>query len=155
MRLKQGAEVNLFDAIFGYTPGAIGEISAVCLLIGAIYLLVKKVIDLRIPLFYIVSFTIFIMIFSGKTTDVNFILGEIFSGGLIFGAFYMANDYTTSPITHLGEVIYAVFLGVLTGIFRLYGKSGESISYVILIGNILVPLIESITIPVAFGKEGK
>ena len=153
--LKQGSEVNLFDMIFGYTPGTIGEISAICLLIGAIYLLVKKVIDLRIPLLYIISFAIFIMIFSGRTTDVNYVLGEIFGGGLIFGAFYMANDYTTSPITHLGEAIYAVFLGVLTGIFRLYGKSGECVSYVILMGNIITPLIESITIPVAFGKEGK
>lgn len=153
--LKQGSEVNLFDMIFGYTPGTIGEISAVCLLIGAVYLLVKKIIDLKIPMVYLISFTIFILIFSGKTTDVNYILGEIFGGGLIFGAFYMANDYTTSPITMLGEVVYAVFLGVMTGIFRLWGKSGECVSYVILMGNILVPLIESITIPIAFGKEGK
>lgn len=153
--LKNGSEVNLFDMIFGYTPGAIGEVSAICLLIGAIYLLAKKVIDLRIPMLYIISFTIFLMIFSGRPTDVNYILGEIFGGGLIFGAFYMANDYSTSPITHLGEVIYAVFLGVMTGIFRLYGKTGECISFVILMGNILVPIIESITIPVAFGKEGK
>lgn len=154
--LKNGHEVNLFDMLFGFIPGTIGEISAICLLIGAIYLVAKKVIDLRIPLLYIFTFVVFIMIFGkGKTTDVNFILGEVLGGGLIFGAFYMATDYATSPITPLGKIIYGILLGVLTGIFRLFGKSGESVSYVILISNLLVPLIESFTIPTAFGKDGK
>lgn len=154
--LKNGNEVNLFDMLFGYIPGTIGEISAICLLLGAIYLSVKKIIDLRIPVFYILAFVIFIMIFGkGKSTNLNYILGEVLGGGLIFGAFFMATDYATSPITPLGKVLYGILLGVLTGIFRLFGKSGESVSYVILISNLLVPLIESITIPTAFGKEGK
>ena len=154
--LKNGNEVNLLDMLFGYTPGTIGEISAICLLIGAIYLAVKKIIDLRIPLLYIFSFVLFIMIFGqGKSTNVNYILGEILGGGLIFGAFFMATDYATSPITPLGKVLYGILLGILTGVFRLFGKSGESVSYVILISNLLVPLIESFTIPTAFGKEGK
>ncbi|MBR0039406.1 MAG: RnfABCDGE type electron transport complex subunit D [Lachnospiraceae bacterium] len=154
--LKSGNEVNLFDMLFGYIPGTIGEISAICLLLGAIYLAVKKIIDLRIPILYIVSFVIFIMIFGqGKSTNINYILGEVLGGGLIFGAFFMATDYATSPITPLGKVLYGILLGVLTGIFRLFGKSGESVSYVILISNLLVPLIESFTIPTAFGKEGK
>lgn len=154
--LKRGNEVNLFDMLFGYIPGTIGEISAICLLLGAIYLAVKKIIDLRIPILYIVSFVIFIMIFGqGKSTNINYILGEVLGGGLIFGAFFMATDYATSPITPLGKVLYGILLGVLTGIFRLFGKSGESVSYVILISNLLVPLIESFTIPTAFGKEGK
>ena len=154
--LKNGNEVNLLDMLFGYTPGTIGEISAICLLLGAIYLAVKKIIDLRISILYIVSFVIFLMIFGqGKSTNLNYILGEILGGGLIFGAFFMATDYATSPITPLGKVLYGILLGVLTGVFRLFGKSGESISYVILISNLLVPLIESFTIPTAFGKEGK
>ena len=153
--LKQGQEVNLVDMIIGKIPGTIGEMSAVCLLLGAIYLAVKKIIDLRIPLIYIFTFVIFIMLFSGKSTNTNYILGEVFGGGLIFGAFYMATDYVTTPITPLGKVIYGMLLGILTGIFRLFGKSGESVSYVILICNLLVPLIESFTIPTAFGKEGK
>ena len=95
------------------------------------------------------------MIFSGKSTSANYILGEVFAGGLIFGAFYMASDYTTTPITPLGKIIYAMLLGILTGVFRLWGKSGECVSYVILICNLLIPLIESCTIPTAFGKEGK
>lgn len=155
MLLKGGTEVNLFDMLFGYIPGTIGEVSAICLLVGALYLALKKVIDLRIPLLYILSFAAFIAVFSGKANNMNYILGEILGGGLIFGAFFMATDYATSPITPFGKVIYGILLGVLTGIFRIYGKSGESVSYVILMGNLLVPLIESATIPVPFGKEGK
>ena len=154
--LKRGHEVNLLDMLFGCIPGTIGEISTICLLLGAIYLVFKKVIDLRIPLVYIFTFVVFIMIFGqGKTTNINYILGEVLGGGLIFGAFYMATDYVTSPITPLGKILYGILLGILTGIFRLFGKSGESVSYVILISNLLVPLIESFTIPTAFGKEGQ
>ena len=154
--LKNGHEVNLLDMLFGNIPGTIGEISAICLLLGATYLAAKKVIDLRIPITYILTFVVFIMIFGqGKTTNVNYILGEVLGGGLIFGAFFMATDYVTSPITPLGKIIYGILLGVLTGIFRLFGKSGESVSYVILISNLLVPLIESFTVPTAFGKGGK
>ena len=153
--LKNGYEVKLIDLFMGKIPGSIGEISALMLLLGAIYLAVKKVIDWRIPLIYIFTFVIFIMIFSGKSTSANYILGEVFAGGLIFGAFYMASDYTTTPITPLGKIIYAMILGILTGVFRLWGKSGECVSYVILICNLLIPLIESCTIPTAFGKEGK
>lgn len=153
--LKNGHEIKLLDLFLGKIPGTIGEISTLMLLLGALYLVAKKVIDLRIPLIYILTFVIFIMIFSGKSTSVNYILGEVFAGGLVFGAFYMATDYVTTPITSLGKVIYAMLLGILTGIFRIWGKSGESVSYVILICNLLVPLIESFTIPTAFGKEGK
>ncbi len=153
--LKEGQEISLLDLIFGYVPGTIGEISVVCLLLGAIYLIAKKVIDIKIPITYIVTCIVFIMLFSNKTTNTNYILGELFSGGLIFGAFFMATDYVTAPITPLGKILYGILLGVLTGIFRLYGKTTESISYVILMSNLLVPLIESLTIPNAFGREGK
>ena len=153
--LQEGNEVNIIDMVFGFRPGTIGEISVVCLLLGAIYLLVKRIIDFRIPFTYIFTFTIFIMLFSDKTNNVNYILGELFGGGLILGAFFMATDYVTAPITTLGKILYGILLGVLTGIFRLFGKSAESVSYVIIISNLLVPIIESFTIPAAFGKEGK
>ena len=153
--LKEGQDINLLDLIFGYVPGTIGEISAICLLIGAIYLLLKKVIDYKIPFIYLLTFVIFIMLFSNKTANANYILGELFGGGLIFAAFFMATDYVTSPITPLGKILYGILLGVLTGVFRLYGKTSENVSYVILISNLLVPLIESWTIPTAFGREGK
>ena len=153
--LNEGKDVNLMDLVFGYIPGSIGEISVICLLLGAIYLLAKKVIDFRIPITYIVTCIVFIMLFSDRATNMNYILGELFSGALIFGAFYMATDYVTAPITPLGKILYGILLGVLTGIFRLYGKSPENISYVILVSNLLVPIIESFTIPTAFGREGK
>ena len=153
--LKEGKEVSLFDSFMGFEPGCIGEVSVCCLLIGVIYLLYRRVITWRIPVIYVVSFMIFITLFSGRAITPNYLLGELFSGGLIFGAFFMANDYATSPVTPMGQVIYAIFLGVLTGVFRLFGKTGECISFIILLGNILTPLIESFTIPRAFGKEGK
>ena len=153
--LQNGQEVNILDLIFGFRPGTIGEISVICLLLGAIYLLVKKIIDFRIPLTYLLTFLVFIMLFSDKTSNVNYILAELFGGGLIFGAFFMATDYVTAPITPLGKILYGILLGVLTGVFRLFGKSSESVSYVIIISNLLVPLIESFTIPTAFGREGR
>lgn len=153
--LKESKEVNLLDLIFGYIPGTIGEVSAICLLIGAIYLLVKKVIDFKIPLFCLISFVVFIMLFSNKTTNMNYIMGELFGGGLLFAVFFMATDYVTAPITPLGKILYGILIGVLTGIFRLYGKTNENLSYVILILNLFVPLIDSLTIPTAFGRERK
>ncbi len=84
-----------------------------------------------------------------------FVLTHLCGGGLIFGAFFMATDYVTSPITPKGQILFGVLLGVLTGLFRLFGGSAEGVSYAIIISNILVPLIEKISIPVAFGKEGK
>lgn len=153
--LQRGQEVNILDMVFGFRPGTIGEISVICLLLGAIYLLVKKIIDFRIPLVYLLTFTMFMMLFSDKTSNVNYILGELFGGGLILGAFYMATDYVTAPITPLGKILYGILLGVLTGVFRLFGKTPENVSYVIIISNLLVPIIESFTIPTAFGREGR
>ena len=147
---------SLADMFIGTIPGTIGEVSTLALLLGAIYLLIKKVITIDIPLVYILSFTIFILLFGGNnSTDFRYIYTEVLGGGLMFGAFFMANDYVTSPVTSFGRVIYAIFLGVLTGLFRVFGKFPEGVSYAILTGNLLVPLIESITIPRPFGKEGK
>ena len=154
--IKMGRhDINLLDMFFGYIPGTIGEISKICLLLGAIYLLAKKIIDLRTPLAYILSFLVFIMLFSDKATNLNYIIGQILGGGLIFGAFFMATDYATSPITPFGKILLGIFLGVMTGIFRVFGKSAESVSYVILLGNLVTPMIEQLTIPLAFGREGK
>ena len=83
-----------------------------------------------------------------------FTLEEILGGGLIFGAFFMATDYVTSPITPNGQIVFAIILGILTGLFRLFGGSAEGVSYAIILTNILVPAINNATIPKAFGKEG-
>ena len=145
--------VDLMAMFIGKIPGTIGEVSVVALLIGAAYLVFKKVISLRIPLTYIVTVAVFVFIFGRQ--DLNFVLAHICGGGLIFGAFFMATDYVTSPITPKGQIVFGILLGVLTGTFRLFGGSAEGVSYAIIISNLMVPLIERYTLPVAFGKEGK
>lgn len=153
--LKAGKTVDVAAMFVGKIPGTIGEVSAIALLIGAAYLVIRKVISLRIPLTYIATTLIFAAIFGGHGLSANYLLGHLFGGGLIFGAFFMATDYVTSPITEKGQYVYGVILGILTGIFRIFGGSAEGVSYAIIFSNILVPLIERCTMPVAFGKEGK
>jgi electron transport complex protein RnfD len=153
--LKSGGSVDLAAMFIGDIPGTIGEVSTIALLIGAIYLLARKVISIRIPGTYILTVAVFALLFGGHGFDVNYILAHIFGGGLIFGAFFMATDYVTSPITPQGQIVFGILLGVLTGLFRIFGGSAEGVSYAIIISNILVPLIEKVTLPKAFGKEGK
>lgn len=151
--LKSGGEVDLARMFIGTIPGTIGEVSVIALLIGAAYMVYKKVISLRIPVTYIATVAVFTFIFGGF--DVNYTLAHVFGGGLIFGAFFMATDYVTSPITPKGQIVFGVLLGVLTGLFRMFGGSAEGVSYAIIISNLMVPLIERFTLPVAFGKEAK
>lgn len=151
--LKNGGSVDVAAMFIGKIPGTIGEVSVIALLIGAAYLVFKKVITLRIPVTYIATVAVFAFIFGQH--DVNYVLAQICGGGLIFGAFFMATDYVTSPITPLGQIVFGVLLGILTGLFRLFGGSAEGVSYAIIISNLLVPLIERFTLPKAFGKEGK
>ena len=151
--MRAGGTVDLAALITGQIPGTIGEVSAIALIIGGIYMIARKVISPRIPLIYIGTTAVFIFLFGGF--DINYTLCQVFAGGLIFGAFFMATDYVTSPITPKGQVVYGVVLGVLTGIFRLWGASPEGVSYAIILSNLLVPMIEKVTLPTAFGKEGK
>ncbi len=151
--LRAGESVDLMNLFIGKTAGTIGETSVAAILIGAVYLLLKKVITLRIPLLYLVSFSIFILIFGGKGFDINFLMGHLFGGGLMLGAFFMATDYATSPITRKGHIVYGIMLGVMTGLFRLFGASPEGVSFAIIFCNLLVPLIEKVTLPNMFGKE--
>ena len=150
---KNGGSVDVAAMFVGKIPGTIGEVSVIALLIGAVYLLVKKVISIRIPAAYLISFGVFVFIFGQH--DPAYVLAHLCGGGLIFGAFFMATDYVTSPITPRGQILFGILLGVLTGLFRLFGGSAEGVSYAIIISNLLVPLIEKVTLPVAFGKEGK
>ncbi len=151
--MKAGGEVAWMDLMIGKIPGTIGEVSAIALLIGAAYLLYKKVISIRIPGTYILTFAIFAFVFGRQ--DINYVLAQVFGGGLIFGAFFMATDYVTSPITPKGQIVFGICLGLLTGLFRLFGGSAEGVSYAIIFCNMLVPLIEKYTLPTAFGKGGK
>jgi len=151
--LKAGEAVDITSMFIGKISGTIGEVSVIALLLGAAYLLFRKVISIKIPAAYLITFAAFVFIFGQH--DLMFVLTHLCGGGLIFGAFFMATDYVTSPITPKGQILFGVLLGVLTGLFRLFGGSAEGVSYAIIISNILVPLIEKISIPVAFGKEGK
>lgn len=155
--LKNGESVDVMSMLIGRTGGTIGETSAIALLLGAIILILLGVIDLRIPGTYIITFAIFTLLFGGHGFDFNFLVAEIVGGGLLLGAFFMATDYVTSPITPLGKIIFGIILGVLTGIFRFFGPSAEGVSYAIIFSNLLVPLIEKWTVPRAFGivKEKK
>ncbi|MDE5973064.1 MAG: RnfABCDGE type electron transport complex subunit D [Eubacterium sp.] len=154
--LKGGEEVDLLTLFLGFHGGCIGEVSALAILIGGLYLIVKKVISVRIPLTYILSTALFIFVIntaSGNDVSLNYMLGQVLSGGLLVGAFFMATDYVTSPITPWGQIIYGIILGLLTALFRVLGSSAEGVSYAIIIGNLLVPIIEKITIPKPFGCE--
>lgn len=144
---------ELLDMIIGQTAGTIGETSMIALLVGAVFLLVMKVIDLRVPSSYILSFVVFLVLFGGHGLDINYILSQLAGGGLMLGAFFMATDYVTRPITKNGQYVFGIFLGIMTGIFRIFGPSAEGVSYAIILGNLLVPLIERVTKPTAFGKK--
>ena len=146
---------ELLNMIIGRTAGTIGETSMIALLIGAVFLLVMKVIDLRVPGSYILSFAVFILLCGGRGLDINYILSQLAGGGLMLGAFIMATDYVTRPITKNGQYVFGIFLGIMTGIFRIFGPSAEGVSYAIILGNLLVPLIEKVTKPTAFGKKRK
>lgn len=153
--LKAGESVNLMDMLIGNEAGTIGETSVIAILIGAMFLIAMGIIDLRIPGTYLASFVVFIVLFGGHGLDLTYITAHLCGGGLMLGAWFMATDYVTSPITKSGQIIYGICLGVLTGLFRLFGGSAEGVSYAIIFSNLLVPLIEKITLPKPFGKGGE
>ena len=160
-QIKEGQVVDSMSMLIGRIPGTIGETSVIAIIIGAIFLILMGVIDLRIPGSYIVSFVIFIGIFGHFTPynagffDPYYITSHLCGGGLMLGAWFMATDYVTSPITKKGQYVYGALLGILTGLFRLFGGSAEGVSYAIIISNLIVPLIERVTLPKPFGKGGE
>lgn len=159
--LKEGQAVDSMSMLMGRIPGTIGETSVIAIIIGAIFLILMGVIDLRIPGTYIVTFAVFVGIFGQFTNaqaglfDPQYITSHLCGGGLMLGAWFMATDYVTSPITKKGQYVYGALLGILTGLFRLFGGSAEGVSYAIIISNLLVPLIERVTLPKPFGKGGE
>ena len=153
--LKAGETVNVFNMVIGKIGGTIGETSMVAIVLGACLLILLGIIDLRIPGTYIVTFIIFIIIFGGHGFNTYYISAQLSGGGLMLGAFFMATDYVTRPITKVGQIIYGILLGILTGIFRVFGAGTEGVSYAIILGNLLVPLIEKYSFPKAFGKGGE
>ena len=160
-QLKSGETVDSMSMLLGRIPGTIGETSVIAIIIGAIFLILLGVIDLRIPGTYFVSFVLFVGIFGHFANpnigffDPQYITAHLCGGGLMLGAWFMATDYVTSPITKRGQLVYGALLGILTGLFRLFGGSAEGVSYAIIISNLLVPLIERVTLPKPFGKGGE
>ena len=152
--------VNTMDMLVGNIGGTIGETSVLAIMAGAMLLIGLGIIDLNIPGSYLATFVIFIGICGGFVHGIGFfnsdyIVAELCGGGIMLGAWFMATDYVTAPITKTGQIVYGVVLGILTGIFRLFGGSAEGVSYAIIIGNLLVPLIERVTLPKPFGKGGE
>ena len=141
---------SLFDAFIGNIGGTIGEISALALLVGAAYLLIRRVISWHIPISFIV--TTFVLTSLLGTNGIEDGLLHVLLGGLILGAFYMATDYSSSPITPKGKIIMGIGCGLITSIIRLYGGYPEGVSYSILLMNIATPLIDKFTKPRVFGE---
>ena len=161
--LKPGSEVvgqtapTLLTMFIGKTSGVIGETSVIAILIGAIIMILLGVIDLKIPASYIITFAVFMFLFGAQQFDINYVVAELCGGGLMLGAFFMATDYVTSPITPMGKIIFGICCGILTGVFRCFGANAEGVSFAIILSNCLVPIIEKVSIPRAFGmvKEAK
>lgn len=153
-------DLNVMDMLTGHIAGTIGETSVIAILLGAIILILAGVINLRIPASYIITFAILMFVFGPSRFDATYVVAQLCGGGLMFGAFFMATDYVTSPITPKGQILFGISCGIFTAIFRLIGANAEGVSFAIILSNLLVPLIEKITIPRAFGvvrvkKEGK
>ncbi len=162
LKLGEAPDIGIFDLFIGNMPGCIGEVSALLLLIGGIYLLLRRVITWHIPIAFIGTVAALSYIFP-QTQSVQayeFMLMELFSGGLMLGAIFMATDYATSPVTSSGRIIYGIGCGVITVFIRYFGGYSEGVSFAILIMNLLVWYIDKWTRPKPFGyvkqkKEAK
>ena len=155
-QLKEGlgsVTYTTMDAFMGRVPGTIGEVCALALIAGGVYLLVKKVITWQIPVIYIA--VVFVLTAVIGRDGGSLPLYEICSGGLMLGAFFMATDYVTSPVTPNGQILFAVGCGALTVFIRRWGGYPEGVSYSILIMNLMVPLIDKYTRPKIFGEVKK
>ncbi len=163
--LKPGGEAasqalpSLFNAFVGNIGGSLGETSALLLIIGAIYLFARGIINWRTPFTYIATVAIITGIYAATGLDANapavgleFVMYQMVSGGLMIGAFFMATDYSSSPITPKGQIIFGIGCGLITSIIRLYGGYPEGVSYSILLMNVATPLIDKYTSPKVFGE---
>ena len=155
MHQGQLPDVSVLDAFIGNVGGCIGETSALLLLIGFVYLLIRKVITVRIPLAYIGTVAVLSFLFPMGHGRVEWMAYQLFTGGLMLGAIFMATDYVTSPVTRLGQVVYGIGCGVLTVVIRYFGGYNEGVSYAILIMNCCVVLLDRIGRPTKFGAPKK
>ena len=145
--------ISISNMLIGNIGGCIGETSAVLIILGGLYLMYKGIINYVIPTFYICTVAILMFILGGF--NFTFVIYELLAGGLMLGAFFMLTDYTTSPMTKKGQIIYAVLAGLITTVIRLYGGYLEGVSYSILLVNIMTPLIDKYTKTKVFGEVSK
>ena len=143
--------INLMQAFFGQVGGSMGEISAFALILGGIYLIIRRVISPRIPLSYLLTVVVITFTFPRGNDNLIWMAWNLFSGGVMLGAIFMATDYVTSPITPVGQIIYGIGCGLLTVFIRYFGSYPEGTSYAILLMNICVWLIDKATMPRRFG----
>ena len=156
MKQQMLPEASLMDMFLGNIGGTIGETSALLLLIGLVYLLARKIINLRIPVAFIGTVAVLTFLFpQGGNDNLSWMAYQLLSGGLLLGAIFMATDYVTSPITKLGQVIFGIGCGVLTVVIRYFGGYPEGVSYAILIMNCCVVLLDRIGRPKKFGAPKK
>ena len=146
---------SVLDMFLGNVGGCIGETSALLLLVGFVYLLARKVITARIPLAYIGTVAVLAFLFPMGNDRITWMAAQLFGGGLMLGAIFMATDYVTSPITKLGQVVYGIGCGILTIVIRYFGGYNEGVSYAILIMNCCVVLLDRIGRPTKFGAPKK
>ena len=146
-------EESILDMFLGNCPGSIGELSALALIIGGIYLVARKVISARIPVAYLVTVAVITFVFYKTDDALSWMLYSLFSGGVMLGAIFMATDYVTSPVTKRGQIIYGIGCGVLTVIFRYYGLFPEGVTYAILLMNLCVWVIDRYTAPRVYGSQ--
>lgn len=146
-------EESILDMFLGNCPGSIGEISALALLLGGVYLLYRRVISIRIPAAYLGTMAVLTLVFHKTDAPVQWMLYSLFSGGVMLGAIFMATDYATSPATPVGQVIYGIGCGILTVIFRYYGLFPEGVTYAILTMNAFVWFIDRHTAMRRFGTK--
>lgn len=145
--------ISISNMLIGNIGGCIGETSAILIILGGLYLMYKGIINYVIPTFYICTVAILMFILGGF--NFTFVIYELLAGGLMLGAFFMLTDYTTSPMTKKGQIIYAVLAGLITTVIRLYGGYPEGVSYSILFVNIMTPLIDKYTKTKVFGEVSK
>ena len=155
--MHQGAlpEESILDMFLGNIGGCIGETSALLLIIGFVYLLYRKVITARIPLAYIGTVAILAFLFPQSNDRIAWMAAQVFGGGLMLGAIFMATDYVTSPLTKLGQIVYGIGCGIITILIRYFGGYSEGVTYAILCMNACAVLLDKIGRPVKFGAPKK
>lgn len=150
--MKAGETIRLADVYLGFSNSVIGG-SALALLIGGLYLWVSGGITITIPASCIIAFTAFIAIFGGQGFDIPFLIANICAGGILMGAFFMATDPVTSPMTTSSQILFGVIVGLLAGLFRVKGSAADSVSYAIIISNMFVPFLDKLPVPKPLGYK--